>query len=263
MRACSSTCAHFHSSANLSLYDSRRHPPQVVFSDVSIEIVWRRLAAIGTRSARVSVLITTSRQDVQRDVQGQCRGKNPGLLPAYILLPAHPQAFVILSPGIYTETSVDCNHVERVVTLIPRPACAIWHTDADLASGRRVTTSASIDLGRGDIINGKRPENPLTFREDSNRNWRKCKSLADAMPPTASIRRCGAICNYGAGGTQCLVFRWILSGLNKSCNTIGRMASGKRIAFNSSTYCACTKACWRFFSTPAKAAFNDASGAAL
>ena len=51
------------------------------------------------------------------------------------------------------------------------------------------------------------------------------------MPPAASIRRCGVVCNSLHAASSALYSILFLSGLNSNCNASGFIASGKRFGF--------------------------------
>ena len=90
-----------------------------------------------------------------------------------------------------------------------------------------------------------------------------CRSFGEAMPPVASISRCGLLCSSLQAASIALYSMEFLSGLNSSCSTMFCIDSGNLLAFNCSTYSAWISACCFFFSMPAWAARRDCSGAAL
>ena len=188
-------------------------------------------------------------------------------------------SMVILSPGMYT---VDMRWRATASAAspgrMPSPGAAMWiptrivpssSVCTEKASSISVVVTSSMEkactsangsfAGAGIVSDG----NPSPFGKCSNRKRDRCSSLAETIPPAASIRRCGAICSTAQAASSALNSMLFLSGLKSNCSASGFIAAGKRRAVNSSTKAACTNACWRFFSTPARAALSEASGAAL
>ena len=69
----------------------------------------------------------------------------------------------------------------------------------------------------------------------SNKKRAMCSAFGEAMPPVASISRCGVLCSASQAASSALYSIAFLSGLNSSCCTSGCSAGGRRPAFISST----------------------------
>ena len=95
---------------------------------------------------------------------------------------------------------------------------------ATSASGSLAVTAGTGTLGK-----------PAPLGKFSKRNFDRCKSFGEAIPPTASIRRGGVVCNSVHAASSALYSMVFLSGLNNSCSTMGCIEAGKRFCFSSST----------------------------
>ena len=161
-------------------------------------------------------------------------------------------SMVILSPGIYTvDIRPRASTSSASSRVIPNAGAAIWmpicklpssSSTTEKASSISVVVTSSIEnactvangkfTGRGGSVIGAKL---VPLGKCSNKKRDKCSSLAEAIPPVASISRAGLVCRRSQAASNALYSMEFLSGLNNKAIACPCMAAGRRCATSSST----------------------------